>query len=221
MPIRFRCAYCNQLLGISRRKAGTIVRCPTCAGQVVVPNVEAEDSDSSGSDRDPMIFERNDFDDLLSSGDGGAIALPKNETMLTSTEAPVPIPSVANPPPGAWGTHAEPAYDLEKLKPTPALFAQRTPMPPGIHLSPARATLVAIVFVVLLAIAFGAGVLVGFSIKASAPPVPSSRREPAPRRWRSNPSALARASIPDVLQGAVKRRQIERQPGNVSQLVVS
>src|SRR5262245_48901585 len=37
MPIRFRCAYCNQLLGISRRKAGKVVRCPTCAGQVIVP----------------------------------------------------------------------------------------------------------------------------------------------------------------------------------------
>src|SRR5204862_5290906 len=37
VPIRFRCAYCNQLMGISRRKAGTVVRCPTCSGQVVVP----------------------------------------------------------------------------------------------------------------------------------------------------------------------------------------
>src|SRR5258708_39389799 len=37
MPFRFRCAYCNQLMGISHRKAGTVVRCPKCAGQVVVP----------------------------------------------------------------------------------------------------------------------------------------------------------------------------------------
>ena len=42
MPIRFRCAYCNQLMGISRRKAGTVVRCPSCSGQVVVPNPSAE-----------------------------------------------------------------------------------------------------------------------------------------------------------------------------------
>ena len=27
MPVRFRCVYCNQLLGISSRKAGTVVRC--------------------------------------------------------------------------------------------------------------------------------------------------------------------------------------------------
>src|SRR4051794_28145012 len=37
MPIRFRCAYCNQLMGIGRRKAGTVIRCPRCAGELIVP----------------------------------------------------------------------------------------------------------------------------------------------------------------------------------------
>src|SRR5262245_38853510 len=37
MPVRFRCAYCNQLMGISHRKAGTVVRCPKCAGEIIVP----------------------------------------------------------------------------------------------------------------------------------------------------------------------------------------
>jgi DNA-directed RNA polymerase subunit RPC12/RpoP len=46
MPIRFRCAYCNQLMGIARRKAGTVVRCPKCAGQVVVPDPEEDDAGS-------------------------------------------------------------------------------------------------------------------------------------------------------------------------------
>lgn len=48
MPIRFRCAYCNQLMGIARRKAGSVVRCPTCSGQVVVPTLE-EAGMSSGA----------------------------------------------------------------------------------------------------------------------------------------------------------------------------
>src|SRR5260370_38642428 len=104
MPIRFRCAYCNQLLGISRRKAGTVVRCPTCAGQVVVPNVEAEETESGTGERDQLIFERNDFDELLSSGDHGPVALPKQEAVLSSSEAAIANPSSANPPPGAWGT---------------------------------------------------------------------------------------------------------------------
>src|SRR5262249_28732764 len=34
------CAYCNQLMGISHRKVGTIVRCPKCSGQVVVPHMD-------------------------------------------------------------------------------------------------------------------------------------------------------------------------------------
>jgi len=37
MPIRFRCAYCNQLMGIARRKAGQVVKCPKCAGEIIVP----------------------------------------------------------------------------------------------------------------------------------------------------------------------------------------
>src|SRR5437588_12990913 len=55
MPIRFRCAYCNQLMGIARRKAGTVVRCPTCSGQVVVPtppNGEEDDKAPAAADAD-------------------------------------------------------------------------------------------------------------------------------------------------------------------------
>jgi phage FluMu protein Com len=37
MPIRFRCPFCGQLMGISRRKAGQVVICPRCQGQVEVP----------------------------------------------------------------------------------------------------------------------------------------------------------------------------------------
>jgi hypothetical protein len=64
MPIRFRCAYCNQLLGIARRKAGQVVRCPTCAGQVVVPNPEGEEA-VDPPPPPPPLFERNDFSELF------------------------------------------------------------------------------------------------------------------------------------------------------------
>jgi hypothetical protein len=46
MPIRFRCVHCKQLLGIARRKAGTLVRCPKCQQQVLVPT--ALDAPASG-----------------------------------------------------------------------------------------------------------------------------------------------------------------------------
>ncbi len=46
MPIRFRCVYCEQLLGIARRKSGTVVKCPNCAGQLIVPSPEVDDDDA-------------------------------------------------------------------------------------------------------------------------------------------------------------------------------
>jgi hypothetical protein len=37
MPIRFRCLYCDQFLGISRAKAGQVVDCPQCGRSIRVP----------------------------------------------------------------------------------------------------------------------------------------------------------------------------------------
>jgi hypothetical protein len=37
MPIRFYCPFCRQLLGISSRKVGSVVECPSCRGKVGVP----------------------------------------------------------------------------------------------------------------------------------------------------------------------------------------
>src|SRR5207248_4663158 len=62
MPIRFRCAYCNQLMGIGRRKAGTIVRCPKCAGEVIVPAAQSVPS-ATGPAFNP--FEQDDFAEEL------------------------------------------------------------------------------------------------------------------------------------------------------------
>src|SRR5438105_15398894 len=67
MPIRFRCAYCNQLMGIARRKAGSVVNCPTCHGQVMVPMPAPEPAvpppdppTAKTPEKNP--FEQQDFD---------------------------------------------------------------------------------------------------------------------------------------------------------------
>jgi hypothetical protein len=44
MPIRFYCPFCDKLLGITSRKAGTVVTCPSCQGQVGVPSPNAPPS---------------------------------------------------------------------------------------------------------------------------------------------------------------------------------
>src|SRR5438067_7100524 len=52
MPVKFRCVYCEQLLGIARRKAGTVVKCPNCEGQLIVPTPETDEA--ADDDRDDL-----------------------------------------------------------------------------------------------------------------------------------------------------------------------
>lgn len=40
MPIKFRCSYCRQFLGISRNRVGGIVDCPTCGRSIRVPGLD-------------------------------------------------------------------------------------------------------------------------------------------------------------------------------------
>lgn len=42
MPIQFRCEHCQQLLSISRRKAGGTTVCPSCLEEVPVPTLDAD-----------------------------------------------------------------------------------------------------------------------------------------------------------------------------------
>jgi len=51
VPIRFRCFECNQLLGVSRSKAGTVVSCPKCAAELIVPVPEPEPEEPPSSVR--------------------------------------------------------------------------------------------------------------------------------------------------------------------------
>src|SRR6516164_8520516 len=84
MPIRFRCAYCKQLMGISRRKAGTVVSCPTCHGQVVVPSPGPEEPKNPGNGSEsPALFERSDFDEVFAPA--------PTEAAAPSGPAPAPV----------------------------------------------------------------------------------------------------------------------------------
>jgi hypothetical protein len=140
MPIRFRCPYCNQLLGIARRKAGAQVECPTCHAQVQVPASDPQPAPATGEQR--PLFEQSDFDAFLQA--------------VPQAAAPSPAASARplQPP-----DHRVPTYDVERLD--PKVLAPTDPRPPGIFLSPSQATLLTVAAVFLLAIAFGAGLLVG------------------------------------------------------------
>jgi phage FluMu protein Com len=145
MPIRFRCHHCNQLMGIARRKAGMTVQCPTCHAQLVVPQTEAAASPGgvaspgpapAATERPAPLFERSDFEDFLQN------QAPPPAVAATAPPPPFAIESPPAPPP---------------LQPSDML----RPRPIGLVLSPTQATWLTVAAILLLALAFGAGLLVG------------------------------------------------------------
>jgi hypothetical protein len=159
--------HCDQLLGIARRKAGLPVSCPTCHKQVLVPHEDqverptvapsqvgssapanhAPPPTSSPAPSSPLLFERDDFDDLL------------NPPPLGRTTAPTPVPG---PAPMRVPMPLTVGESVGHIAPPPEAVPEGHPLPPvGIVLSPARATTLTVIFIVLLAAAFGAGLVVG------------------------------------------------------------
>src|SRR5438270_4423613 len=131
MPIRFRCAYCNQLMGISRRKAGTVVRCPSCSGQVVVPNPASEPTEKPHEAPSPKpvphLFERSNFEELFDDAAGGKRAVARPAVAATPHRTP-DEPQALAPPPAAH--RLEPAAKpLEQAPPNPDLTFDVEPVP--------------------------------------------------------------------------------------------
>lgn len=153
-------------MGIARRKSGTVVRCPTCAGQVIVPGgdgaeEEAEVPPSKKGAAD--LLERSDIDEVLRprGGSGGHAAT------VSSMAEEDDLPHAVKHPPDAWGTHAEAAGDPARVAggvavavPAMGAFPQSTPAG-GILLTQGKLAFLVVLIVLLLGIAFGAGVLVG------------------------------------------------------------
>lgn len=178
MPIRFRCAYCNQLMGIARRKAGTVVRCPNCAGEIVVPNiVPDEEEEPSPKTGKPKLFERSDFDRVFDEATG----IPKPGVKVVvpgTTNAPAPPGPVKKEPPepeqikGPPREHAK-APPPEQVKgpppsdkkPIPTAEPAATAVRKGIVLSPSLATGLAVGVVLALALAFALGLWLGFFLR--------------------------------------------------------
>ncbi len=144
MPIKFRCAYCNQLLGIARRKAGSVVKCPTCSGQVVVPTLEEVGQVPEHRPAvNPAMFEGNEIDRML-EGAGGDMPSALGGIPPVAPFAPEHYPAPVAPP------VAPPGAPMQ---------------PPGIYLTSGRATLWSVGIVLAVAVAFGGGLLLGMWIE--------------------------------------------------------
>lgn len=110
MPVRFRCVYCNQLLGIARRKAGQVVRCTNCGGQIIVPEAEPKTATvhaggeqkgvrESGSPLRENLFERANLDELLRPFEFDRPAQVDEPTARTPSSQEIIMPRVAPPMP--------------------------------------------------------------------------------------------------------------------------
>lgn len=96
MPIKFRCGACDQLLGIARRKAGSIVDCPSCGAKTIVPRPQEDGQLPRAPKRTALsLLERVDVDKLLAPAPG-RIADSSNRPQR-SQKPPLP----AEPPAGA------------------------------------------------------------------------------------------------------------------------
>jgi phage FluMu protein Com len=139
MPVRFRCKHCNQLLGIARRKIGMEVHCPECHKRVRVPAEDAPEGHEPTRKKGPW-FDSRDLDSQLQP----SVAEPAAKPLKP---APPPAWFPARPP--------VPPLDVELYNPSPA------PPAVGLVVSPLQAALLTLGAVLVLAVAFAMGVLVG------------------------------------------------------------
>ena len=186
MPIRFRCGYCNKLLGIARRKAGTETTCPHCGYSITVP-------DEPNEEQTEMV----DLDEFLnppSAPESAPVPATRSPARSSGTapieraKAQTAFPATSNPP--AFSGTSTPVLHASKA-PHPKDSADREPnvdlvvlteaMPPSeiakssttagrldavggtaksqIVLSVTKATAILVGVVLLLALSFAAGFL--------------------------------------------------------------
>jgi hypothetical protein len=142
-------------MGIARRKSGTVVSCPTCQGQVVVPSPEpalqpvpmpapVAQSGATGN-----VFERQDFDaGLFNPNPVPAPAAPLPAASLPQALAVPPAPSKS------WGMESQPFF----IPPTTPVRSR------VIRLSTTQFMWLCIGAALYGLILFGLGVIVGKSV---------------------------------------------------------
>jgi hypothetical protein len=156
MPIRFRCPTCNRQLSTARRKAGTQVVCPRCEETITVPDADLADPGTAEVPQSVQVVQ------------AGTAKLPRNNGRPATAR-----PAAVAPKPGDSGPLFE-REDFERLL-EPAVrkageesaVRPSTPLPmaltpeEGVTISRGAVVSLAVLMVVLLAMAFATGYLVG------------------------------------------------------------
>jgi len=160
MPIRFRCVYCDKLLGIAKRKAGAVVNCPQCGQPLIVPTPEPEATAAASQPASPppnpgKLFEQDDFDVLLE----------RDATFRSPDPPPPPKRAKAPTPPVVNPLPPRPFAVERNLPAAPESYPEASPRPPArsgkLVLSGGMLVLTLIAVLVLMGLAFGGGILVG------------------------------------------------------------
>ena len=172
MPIRFRCTYCNRLLGIATRKAGTETMCPHCGYTITVP-VPHDDAQTERTSLD-------EIDQILGNSatevaTKSAVAAPAPSSK--AHPAPPPTPKKATLAPAPTNPEDRPLFEKdvddilgrpvaleepqrEKPAPVSGMDAMNLEEPTHqIVISAQKATLLMILVVVLMALSFVAGMM--------------------------------------------------------------
>jgi phage FluMu protein Com len=126
MPIRFRCAYCNRLLGIATRKAGTETTCPHCGYTITVPVPQEENGRTERINVE-------DVEELL--GNAATEAVPQSVAAAAAAPAQ-PSPPAAERPRLDPPKPPVPVYPKPAVSPPPAPVASPPPPAPKVRPAP-------------------------------------------------------------------------------------
>jgi len=224
MPIKFRCPHCEQFLGISENKAGTITDCPTCGRRIRVPALDGT--------VEPLPLPRMDLDDenLMAALNAlAALKVSVPETSESSTKA-VPIPlSDVSPLPSTRPKEAPQAVPIDEIVAIPmqqasssvefsgssedALRELARASAPGVLLKPQQAATPPFSTRAIwgaVASAFLCGLLVGMALRGvphqkTVPPAGVVQHEEVPEKVVAPPAAPlpASAAVTASVQGRI------------------
>ncbi len=160
MPIRFHCHRCNQLLGISGRKAGSEIECPKCGYSQVVPNQEAAAAAMA------MNHFAKDHEDPESSSP---------VVVYDDPAAPTEDSQPAHAQAAAAGAPASPVAGLPSAA---GQYDHGRPVPSGMILYPRRTLYVqGLLLLILFVLGFGSGYLIGRGGAADSQPEEEAAKE--------------------------------------------
>ena len=136
MPIQFRCPACGGRLSIAKRKAGTQVACPKCKADVMVPGAEPRQAAAVAAPAAAVAVSK---PAAVALEDRPLFERDDFEELIDNAPKPVFAPAA-------------------RAEPPPREFADADDV---ILISRGAATVLAVLMLVLLAMAFATGYLIG------------------------------------------------------------